>query len=203
MASIDETTFAKAYLHLLSDKQIEYQDDFVMNTKSLGQRGPIILLKMPTDKLHMLSSSESQEPATASITVKSLRPPKFSIQVEMPVTETIFSLKTQVAADAHISIESLKLLSKGKVISDARSIEDIVDQDGKASLMAMVSAGQTDQSLSNAAEGNAKSKTTSETDTEIDETVWGTIATALVAKVGKTKGDRVLERLRKGYTLAR
>lgn len=152
--------------------------------------------KRPRSSLESTSTTSTKQ---ATVSVKSLRPPKFNVTVSASYADTVFTLKEKIASEAKIS-GSVKLLLKGKVISDTKAVEEIVDEQGKASLMAMVTAAEETPAEQIA---SAPLPEPAAIDLEINADVWGAIESTLVGKFGDAKAKLVMERLQKGYTLAK
>ncbi|KAK7202523.1 hypothetical protein BZA70DRAFT_96749 [Myxozyma melibiosi] len=202
MAQVDELTFSKAFLSLLSNQPIKYGEDYVQDPKSLGSKpGLVILSPMPNPKRRKADTATASDSKQATITIKSLRAPKFNVTVSASYTDTIFTLKTKVSAEAKISC-TVKLINKGKVVPDTKTVSEIVDGEGKAALMAMVSAVEEGAAEStSAAEKAATPEPMQDVKTEADsldigEDVWTAIEATLVDKLSEAKGKRVLKRLR-------
>ncbi|KAK9450795.1 uncharacterized protein V1518DRAFT_411732 [Limtongia smithiae] len=207
MTTVDESTFAKAFLHLLGGQTLIHHDDYAPDPASLGPRPGLVLLPpMPTPK-------RKRTPATAilaSITVKSLRPPHFSFTLDdTPYTDTVLLLKSRISEKTDFPAAALKLLLKGKVLPDTKTVEGIVDADGKASLVVMTSGSPITPVVAAAsaagsaapAEVPASKPEEAVLDDTIDESTWDTISAALMSKLGDAKATKVLDRLRRGYAL--
>ncbi|KAK9323862.1 hypothetical protein V1517DRAFT_319124 [Lipomyces orientalis] len=200
MTTVDEETFCKAFLHLLSNQSLQYPDDYAVDPKLLGPRPGLVLLPhMRYPKQRKLKSQTESIP-TASLTIKSLRPPHFSATLDAPYSDTILSLKTEVVEETGLPFSALKLLVKGKVLPDTRTVGEIVDDKGKATIMVLVAAG-TIPAPATAAEAAKAEAEEMEIDDDITDDVWSVIEAAVVGKLGEIKGRKVMERIRKGYDL--
>ncbi|KAK9479593.1 hypothetical protein V1514DRAFT_327643 [Lipomyces japonicus] len=159
-AAVDEVTFAKAFLHLLSGQPLAYPDDFVGDQTSFTVRPSLVTLPhMPTAKIKRRAQQDKVKQEQQQnhdeiddgnhhshkatlITVKSLRPPKFALEFanQVAFTDTILSVKSLVSEQAGVPVAGLKFLIKGKVVPDTKSVEEIVDDEGNAAIMVMVTA---------------------------------------------------------------
>lgn len=105
---------------------------------------------MPVAKLKK-SKISSDPKITATISLKSIRTPKFSTQItNIPLTNTILTVKEALLKDkdlglpAELTPASLKFLIKGKVVTDSKLVESVVSDDENghkfASFTVMISA---------------------------------------------------------------
>lgn len=90
---------------------------------------------MPVAKLKK-SKVTADSKITATISLKSIRTPKFSTSVNnIPLTSTILSVKEALLSDkslglpAELTPASLKFLVKGKVVTDSKLVESVVSDD--------------------------------------------------------------------------
>lgn len=90
---------------------------------------------MPVAKLKK-SKVTADSKITATISLKSIRAPKFSTSVNnIPLTSTILSVKEALLSDkslglpAELTPASLKFLVKGKVVTDSKLVESVVSDD--------------------------------------------------------------------------
>ncbi|KAK9236693.1 hypothetical protein V1525DRAFT_378867 [Lipomyces kononenkoae] len=202
MATVDEDTFCRAFLQLLSNQPLHHHDDYAVDPKLLGARTGLVLLpQMRFPKARKVKSGLQSIP-TGSLTVKSLRPPHFSISIAAPYNDIILSIKTKVAEETRLPISALKILAKGKVLPDTRTVEEIVDDQGTASLMVMVAAGATPAPGPEVVAEETKMEAM-EIDDDVTDDVWTVIEAAVVGKLGEVKGHQVMDRIRRGYDLTK
>ncbi|KAK9364657.1 hypothetical protein V1509DRAFT_635664 [Lipomyces kononenkoae] len=204
MATVDEDTFCRAFLQLLSNQPLHHHDDYAVDPKVLGARPGLVLLPhMRFPKERKVKSGVTSVP-TGSLTMKSLRPPHFSISIVAPYNDIILSIKNKVADETGLPISALKILAKGKVLSDTRTVEEIVDEQGQATLMVMIAAGATPAPAPAAVAEETKAEIEAmEIDDDISDDVWTVIEDAVVGKLGEVKGHKLMDRIRRGYDLTK
>jgi len=132
MAAIDEVSFARSFLNLLDSKPIKLQNNYKVDLRDLslnqfGNAFPVLERKRKRN-LEELSS--------ATIVVKSLRPPAINLVfTDLPLTTTIYTLRSKISEKS--GLKNVKLLIKGKVLSDGKAVCDIVDDSRKATIHIM------------------------------------------------------------------
>ncbi|KAJ8104326.1 hypothetical protein POJ06DRAFT_205379 [Lipomyces tetrasporus] len=198
MTTVDEETFCKAFLHLLSNQPLQHPDDYAVDPKLLGPRSGLVLLPHMRVPKQKKLKSETKSIQTASLTIKTLRPPHFSASFDAPYNDTILSIKTEVVEETGLPMSKLKFLVKGKVLPDTRTVGEIVDDKGKATIMVMVAPGATTTAKEVEAEEEEM-----EIDDDITDDVWSAIEAAVVGKLGEVKASKVMERIRTGYDLTK
>lgn len=230
--SIPEPTFSKAFLALLR----AHPSVITPETTAFGAPSvPAVLPKMPKVRsaighLPALSSesaasssnsdSAASDGATISVTIKSLRAPhKFTAVVAVAGSETVYRLKTELlkstalpasVADARIVPADIKLLKKGKVVSDSKTVGEAAEGDASLSLVAMVAAEGTGVAPAPApvvetpsAEESKDVVMTTENGNkdDISEAVWDAIASVVSSRVGAAQASAVVTRLKRGWEL--
>ncbi|KAK9328864.1 hypothetical protein V1520DRAFT_344945 [Lipomyces starkeyi] len=205
MATVDEDTFCKAFLQLLSNQPLHYPDDYAVDPKLLGARPGLVLLPHMRFPKSKKPKSESTSTPAASLTIKSLRPPHFSISVDAAYNDIILSIKTKVVEETRLPISALKFLAKGKVLPDTRTVGEIVDDHGKATIMVMVAAGATPAPATVAEETKTEEMEIDDdvADDGITDAVWSMIETAVFGNLGESKGQKVMDRIKRGYELTK
>ncbi|KAK9234695.1 hypothetical protein V1525DRAFT_349730, partial [Lipomyces kononenkoae] len=102
--------------------------------------------------------------------------------------------------ETQLPISALKILAKGKVLPDTRTVEEVVDEQGKATLMVMIASGATPAPAAPAA---VAEETKVEIEGMITDDVWTAIKDAVVGKLGEVNGHKVMDRIKRGYDLAK
>ncbi|VVT53785.1 uncharacterized protein SAPINGB_P003748 [Magnusiomyces paraingens] len=226
--SISELTFSKAFLVLLKNSSVGVSAD---TTSLAGAPSPTLLSKMPK-----LRSSITQPPSSSSlpvsvdgavtITVKSLRAPhKFTATVTAAPTDSLFRVKEQLladpavaatAVDARVCAADVRLLKRGKVVSDAHSVGEVSEGLGEVSLVAVLPAEGTAELKEKEEEQEEQVKGEEEKgedikenekvgtgdDDNLPETVWEAVASVVASRVGAGKAGEVVARLKRGWVLA-
>lgn len=241
-APLPEKNFCKAYLHLLhvtsNGQPPTYSNTHVASQTQLNQKGlsPCILGKMPAPKKQTKRkfatsgviglSGDDREDAIPKrlvrVTVKSIKPPKFTHVLEnVDASLTILDLKQQLLTELDKNNESsssqqqqkgldlaglsaVRLLLKGKVLQDSKVLEDFLGPDeGKdeLSFIAMISATPAPASVPEPEPVSAPVKQASPVSdmVEIDPALWQEIAALLSAKLGPGPGSQALLRLKQGW----
>lgn len=169
------------------------------------------------------SSSSSSDGAQISISVKSLKQPfKFSTTLSVSPTDTIYQVKNLLISKeptlnssgeespSAIPPSSIKLLKKGKVVSDSKTVGDLITAEGEQlAFVAMISATKEQISSLNSSRSDTpastenpapESSSTQESD-DLPSSVWDAIQSVVASRVGSKKSLEVIERLRKGWEL--
>ncbi|KAK9465478.1 hypothetical protein V1512DRAFT_241882 [Lipomyces arxii] len=196
--SVDEITFSKAFLHLLANRPIQYSDDYKIESHQLGERtGLVLLTHMPYDKRKR--DRNATVITNASLSIKSIRAPKFAISVNAPYTDTMLNIKSKIATETGIALNGLKLLVKGKVLPDTRSVREIVDENGAAAIMVMVTpttAPTSEMAPTQTIDVNEENR---DIEKEIDEDTWLAIEHLVREKLGTVQGAKSFAKLKQGY----
>lgn len=111
---------------------------------------PVVLENMIID----LKPLASQPPQSVSVSLRSIRSPKFSVEYTVPDTDTIFALKERLLTDpngplagSEYNLGGIKLMIKSRAISDTRQIREVSGTEFTVMLMtgagdAVPSSGQ-------------------------------------------------------------
>lgn len=176
---------------------------------------------------HQNSADLPSEPAI-SIEIKGLRAPyKFTSKLpSIPCTNTIFTTKTLLIAsfksgntetadsDAYkyLKPSHIKLLKKGKLISDSKLLKEIAEDSTSLNLVAMISE-PSQQEIDAAKQENAKQpdpKTLTANETyqnisvsvdDMNDKIWAQVLVNLQSVYGKQKAAAVLDHLKSGWVL--
>lgn len=176
------------------------------------------------------SSSSSSEPSI-NVNIKSLKLPfKFSVTISIAGSETVYSLKnkliqTQLKSsslssssegkeETIITPGNIKLLKKGKVISDSKTIVEILDSPSSSTeksttevnLVAMVSVTSTGTNSSIVNDNNntntsTSASTSNNNNSELSENIWEAIQSVVSSRLGSSESSKIVKRLRKGWDL--
>ncbi|KAI9011526.1 hypothetical protein BC832DRAFT_351852 [Gaertneriomyces semiglobifer] len=137
MNPAEELKFATHFLHSISSLPIKYQPDYV---PPLSQWFPTL----PTASRPFALRDKSNPTTEPSITI-TLKPLKSPITLTqskytLPPLTPIHSLKSQIAASTKRASSSLRLVYKGKVLVDTKTLQDYDMKDG-ATVHLMLAAG--------------------------------------------------------------
>lgn len=186
--TISETTFAKAYLQLLHSQTPKP----VRDTSYIGTRGQYISIpEFPTPKKKAVTATSTIDEATAlpstiKVTVKSIKAPKFNEQFELAKTDIVLDVREKLNKYG----SSIKLLVKGKVIPESRSLQEVAGDSTEIAFMAMVSG----EPLASKPEPTPTPDTRStETSTAIP---WEQIEQLLISHMGQERAAPVLEKFK-------
>lgn len=135
------------------------------------------------------------------VNLKSIRSPKFSVSVDnVAVSNNILMVKEQLLgdpdgplADTNYQVTNLRFLIKGKVISDATSLEDVIGQD-ESELSFTVMLTQPPEPPSPEGEESPVPQTL-----EINESLWADIRGVIVKRLGEAQGEKVFVKLRSSW----
>lgn len=239
-----ELSFAQTYFHLLQSSSTptatpHFSSNHVASQAQAAQQrggaGPIIMTKMPNAKKQTKRVSGSATGGAGSksaganggrpftVTVKSIKAPKFTAKYEsqddqaLTSTSTILDLKARLVADQKaqgvaITEAAIRLLVKGKVMPDSKQLGEVAGSDdvSELSFMAMVSAvapADAAPPSTTAAAADAEKSPVPEADAdpeaeapvELSAQVWAEIGQVLGKNLGGAKAAEALLRLKKGW----
>ncbi|KAI5798896.1 hypothetical protein EDC01DRAFT_22165 [Geopyxis carbonaria] len=143
-----ELSFAKSYLATLAQRPQRLAADHVEDPRKLPARGPYTLPRTLPDYVKPKTAeqvAEEQSNATANLTLKPLRPnaavPPLTLP-SMPLSTNILALKMKYSGAANTSTAKIKLLLKGKPLSDEKTLKDLgVEAGADAVLTVMIMGG--------------------------------------------------------------
>lgn len=148
-SSQSEKDFVSTYLTLLSlsDTPNKFPDDFKKDIREVKGLG----VKLPNLPVQMKSKTTIDSPISVHTCIfKSIKPPKFNVSLEVKSTETIYQVKSQLSKEiglGNLEPSNIKLLLKGKVISDASLVHEIASESGEdikfTAIVSSVEATQT------------------------------------------------------------
>ncbi|KAF3178832.1 hypothetical protein TWF173_008024 [Orbilia oligospora] len=137
-----EIDFAKSVLITLSSKPVTIAPDHVEDLRKLPPRALFTLPKLPTT---MSKPRDPSQPASATIHLKTLRPPQFineSLESH-PLSSTVQSIKTIIEAKTGVPSDKLRLMIKGKILGDSKTLSEIAEDGGEVTISVMVTGGYT------------------------------------------------------------
>ncbi|KAF8468272.1 hypothetical protein BDZ91DRAFT_782193 [Kalaharituber pfeilii] len=122
-----ELAFTKQFLVSLNSRPLKFTADFAEDMKKYAPRMPFTLPKPPAPPTKRPRVSP---PPTAQVTFKPLRPPTPLLTTPpLPInTTTTLTLKLLLSQHTDVPIEKLKLLVKGKVLSDVSFLNEFVTE---------------------------------------------------------------------------
>lgn len=133
--SVNEIVFAQKYLDLINITSPKVLSD--------NYSVPISSVKSPGDlsfrKLKVKAVPPPRGEVQVQVNLRSIKPPKFSVDYSLSGKATIYSLKQKLVEDGQVADKStIKLMNKSKIAGDEASLEDLA-KDNKVSLVVMVS----------------------------------------------------------------
>ncbi|KAL7276190.1 hypothetical protein RUND412_000841 [Rhizina undulata] len=146
-----ELSFTKQFLATLATRPVRFPPDFCKDPRTLPAQTPYTLprTRKPLTKRARLEPSAVP---TATITLKSLRGSTISVSLpETPLTTTVSTLKLRLSTETKFPIEKLKLLIKGKVLGDLKTLEDVGIKAGEDVTVNVMVMGGTSAAASPAA----------------------------------------------------
>lgn len=215
----DERQFVSNILTLLSVSGAEkvIDDDYRKDLNELERLG-VNLPKLPNAKrplnhleqagVEVGAGSSSQKNSSESsnvnklikVGVKSIKPPRFNTEIECPIKNTIHEVKQQLIESenlAGLQPTEIKLLLKGKVISDSTLLDSLITDELDIKFTAMINKSAASQSAA-PAEQTPVPETPSGSATSIP---WEDILKLLQEKNISNPAE-VIDRLKKGWNLA-
>ncbi|KAG0137573.1 hypothetical protein HOY82DRAFT_649346 [Tuber indicum] len=182
-----ELSFTKQFLSTLSSRPIRTNADFCEDARKLPARTPYTLPRTakPKSKKASPTSSAASSIPTANITLRSLRGASITHNLPAtPLSTSIISLKHQLSTAGKIPIEKIKLLLKGRVLGDLKTLEEVGVKAGEeevvVSVMIMGGGGGGGEE-EGAGEGVV-----------VDEVFWGDLKKWLDGRVGGQLAEEML-----------
>ncbi|KAG4302433.1 hypothetical protein PCK1_001269 [Pneumocystis canis] len=151
----EEKSFAKGFLQSLSQKQVQFSENFISPLSKLTEV-PLELIQpeipLPgRNKVNSLTEKgtglllsfsflkKAKILKKVNVTVKSLRGPKKVINIEMKLDDTILNVKQKVSEGYGVELSQIRLLNKGKILTNMKLISEILELDHtEISLQAMI-----------------------------------------------------------------
>ncbi|KAH3683454.1 hypothetical protein WICPIJ_005573 [Wickerhamomyces pijperi] len=208
-----ELDFAQTFLSLLSTTN--NVDATHLQRPQFITAHPPQQPKLPIAKQRSSSKPSSTEESSVAVVCKSIRPPRFAIEVNCSSGETVYNVKTKLTQSSGkpanlIDASQLKFLIKGKVIQDSTLLSSLINQFGEEiiTFTVMISEyeGPAHESVQETPAAAAASTSTSTQTTEqskqdsLADADWETVHHLLTA--GNVRED-ILERVRKGWNLTK
>ncbi|CUS10505.1 unnamed protein product [Tuber aestivum] len=225
-----ELSFTKQFLSTLSSRPIRTNADFCEDARKLPARTPYTLprtAKPKSKKASLASSATSSIPTgthphphyfhsaitplltvKANITLRSLRGASITHPLPAtPLSTSIITLKHQLSTASKIPIEKIKLLLKGRVLSDLKTLEGVGVKAGEGevviSVMVMGGGGEKEK------EGDEEKEKEGEEEKEekggggegivVDEAFWVDLRGWLDGRVGGQLAEEMLGVFRRGW----
>lgn len=182
--SVNEIVFAQKYLDLINITSPKVLFD--------NHSVPITSVKSPGDlsfrKLRVKSVPPPRGEVQIQVNLRSIKPPKFSVDYSLSGKTTIYTLKQKLVENGYVNDNStIKLMNKSKIAGDEVSLEDLA-KENKLSLVVMVSK----EATSNVQEDTEPpSELPSKT---ITSQSWSKIHQLLRDDLGEPEASKVLDR---------
>ncbi|RPA91376.1 hypothetical protein L873DRAFT_314521 [Choiromyces venosus 120613-1] len=194
-----ELSFTKKFLSTLSSRSIRVNADFCEDARKLPARTPYTLpktAKPKSKKAPPVSPSDTPSIPTANITLRSLRGTTIIHSLPAtPLSTTIISLKHQLSTAAKIPIDKIKLLLKGKVLGDLKTLEEVGVKAGEEEVVVSVMV------MGGGKEEGKKGEEGKEEGGQavVDEAFWGDLKGWLDSRVGKELAVEMVGVFRGGW----
>ncbi|KAK6340962.1 hypothetical protein TWF696_009275 [Orbilia brochopaga] len=142
---MSEVDFAKSILLGLSSRPCTISPDHVEDPRKLPARSLFTLPKLPTTMAKPAPPRDPSAPPAATIHLKTLRPPQIINESlpSTPLTTTIQAIKATITSKTAIPADKLRLMIKGKILGDAKTLSEIVEDGGEVTISVMVTGGYT------------------------------------------------------------
>lgn len=211
----DERQFVSNILTLLSvsDAEKVIDDDYRKDLNELERLGvnlpKLPNAKKPLNKLEQTGAGEGSDSGLQNsiessnfsklikVGVKSIKPPRFNTEIECPIKNTIHEVKQQLIESkslAGLQPTEIKLLLKGKVISDSTLLGSLITDELDIKFTAMINKSAVSEPAATA-EQTSVSETPTISSTSIP---WEDILKLLQEKNVSDPAE-VIERFKKGW----
>ncbi|KAJ9570943.1 uncharacterized protein HLK63_E01947 [Nakaseomyces glabratus] len=189
-----EFEFASKFLTLATLQEPKFAQNYQKPLKDVNSIGVALpALKYKYDPTRVSKQLPSGVDATASVelTLKSIRPPKFTFTDKFGSDATVFTVKQRVVDEGHCRhIQSVKLLLKGKVLHDNMVLKDLGVSN--AAITVMIAKEEEIKSTPPTIEARTPASVP-----------WSDIQALLNNKVANAdEAKTMFEQLQKGYELA-
>lgn len=181
------------YLTLATLNEPKYSPNYqkpLNEVQSIGVALPALKYKYdPTRVAKRAVGSEVE------LTLKSVRPPKFTLTEKFSGSATVFTVKQRIVQEGHCRhVESIKLLLKGKVLHDNVVLADLGVSDAAVTVMIAKEADEPVVAANN----------TTPPATEAASVPWDDIQALLKQKIRNgVEANAMFQQLQKGYELAK
>ncbi|KAF3918839.1 hypothetical protein ABW20_dc0101392 [Dactylellina cionopaga] len=140
-----EVDFAKSVLLNLSSKPITISPDHVEDPRKLPARSLFTLPKLPNAMAKPPKPRDESVPPSATVHLKTLRPPQFINESlpSTPLTVTIQFIKTTISSKTGVPADKIRLMIKGKILGDSKTLSEVVEDGGEVTISVMVTGGYT------------------------------------------------------------
>lgn len=201
---MSDADFVNKFLTLASLQKPKFPSNYQKRLDQIDQLGvalPQLRYKYNFNK-RKSSTTDDKLVSKKTITLKSIKAPKFNIKDEFDSNLTIFQLK-QVVLNKVPEIKQigqLKILLKGKVLHDTSNLQAILSETENATFTVMISAPKVEETPTDIDQMDMDI-----TDVEQPKEVipWNEILQVLQKKNSLEKSNELLERLKKGWELAK
>lgn len=197
MATSPEHDFVSKFLTLATLSEPALPADYKKPLKQVTNLGvalpPLRYKYDPQRSRNALGGGDKNAPI--KLTLKSVRPPKFSLECQFSGNDTVSSVKRKLVEEGKAqSSEQLKLLYKGKVLHDSEILSAIIED--AATLNVMIS-----KAASPAPAAAAPSTTAAEGPNQA-QVPWPEIENTLNLTLGNpTQVAEIIDRLKRGWDL--
>ncbi|KAG0633899.1 cell-cycle control medial ring component-domain-containing protein [Tuber brumale] len=194
-----ELSFTKQFLSTLSSRPIRTSADYCEDARKLPARTPYTLPRTVKPKSKKVSPASSSTTTTsiptANITLRSLRGASITLNLPTtPLSMSIISLKHQLSMVSKVPIERIKLLLKGRVLGDLKTLEEVGIKAGEeevvVSIMVMGGGGG---GVEEEEEEEGKGAVV------VDEVFWGDLRKWLDGRVGGQLTEEMVTVFRRAW----
>lgn len=199
MSVVTPKSFFSTYAQLISLSSDVSQESFYgtedyAKLESLGPSLPKLAFPLPQAK-----DGTEEKMETVPVAIKSIKPPiKLAVSLNgVTPSQSIYKIKTQLVEDvpdlknAGVSPANIKLMIKGKVLTDSTLISAVSANHEELSMIAMVSAP------SKSGEKQEEQPVAAETPSrEVRSATWSKIYDLLVGDLGEDLAESTLKRFK-------
>ncbi|ANB12682.1 Mdy2p [Sugiyamaella lignohabitans] len=166
---------------------------------------------MPQAKKKTLQSDDSKTESSVSVTLKSIRNPKFVISFDdVPANDTVLSIKERLVGDPDgplaeggYATSNVRLLIKGKVISDSKTVGEVStategSDELSVSFVAMISQPDK-EAISNKKEVGSEEEPEPVLPTVLSEAAWNDIHTTLQKHLSHDEARVALQKFKSTF----
>lgn len=195
MASSPEHDFVSKFLTLATISDPALPADYkkpLQQVTNLGVALPPLRYKYDPNRARKASGDDKKD-SPIKLTLKSVRPPKFSVECQFARNNTVSQVKQKLIEDGKVqSIEQLKLLLKGKVLHDSELLSGLIED--KATINVLISKA--------ASSAEATPPLDSSPDPVTIQVPWHEIESTLrMSFVDPAQVAKTLDRLKRGWEL--
>lgn len=215
MATITQEKLVSNYLQLLSAKStgIVYKDDYRAELSEVSDLPVAFPVLAPKTTVYSEKSAPTAPEKSIRLKFKSIKPPfKFNIEFDSNSSNTVYQIKGELLSHiakqdskfSGIQADQVKLLVKSKVPQDSVALVDLEGlKDDVVSFMVVVDGSKANPPATPVDAEPESDILAPQGKIEISDILWQRIGQVLAGELGEPSASAAIEKLKKGWLLAK